>query len=243
MTHPKETAGELAKELASLFGPRLRSVVLHGSVAREEAIPGVSDINLLVLLDTVDPAALRIGSPVARRWVQAGNTAPFLASWHEWEESADAFAIELADMRDAHVVLSGADPITHLPADPAALRLQAERELRGKLIQLRTGLLLAADQPEQIGNLLLRALPSFTTYFRAILRLNGRTPPARSEEVIDEAGRLARFDPAPLQRAWEARRAGQPVKLAVEDPLTVGYYAAAARATEYVDSFSEERPA
>lgn len=246
MAHPKETAERLAAELGSLFGPRLRGVVLHGSVARGDAIPGVSDINLLVLLDTVDPAALRIASATARRWVEAGNTAPLVASWHEWEESADAFAIEVADMRDAHVVLRGSDPISHLPEDRASLRLQCERELRGKLITLRTGLLLAAERPEEIGRLLLRALPSFTTYFRAILRLDGRKPPARSEDVIDEAARLARFDPAPFLRVLDARRAGtgsKPLKLAVDDPLTTGYYAGVARATEYVDSLSEARPA
>ncbi len=243
MTHPKETAERFAAELGAVLGPRLRSVVLHGSVARDEAVPGVSDINLLVLLDLVDPAALRLASPLARRWLEAGNSAPLVASWHEWEESTDAFAIEVADMRDAHVVLRGADPITMLPEDYQALRLQAERELRGKLVQLRTGLLLSAERPEEIGRLLLRALPSFTTYFRAILRLDGRQPPAHTEEVIREAGKLAGFDPAPLQRAWEARRAARPLKLPVDDPLTSGYYGAVVRATEYVDSLSEARQA
>ncbi len=243
MAHPKETAEQMALELGSLYGPRLRSVVLHGSVARGDAIPGVSDINLLVLLDAVDAPALRIGSPAARRWVQGGNTAPLIASWREWEESADAFAIEIADMRDARVVLRGADPIAALPADHSAMRLQAERELRGKLVQLRTGLLLSAERPEEIGRLLLRALPSFTTYFRALLRLDGRQPPAHTEEVIREAGKLAGFDPAPLQRAWEARRAARPLKLPVDDPLTSGYYGAVVRATEYVDSLSEARQA
>jgi len=243
MTHPKETAERFAEELGAVLGPRLRSVVLHGSVARGEAVPGVSDINLLVLLDLVDPSALRLASPLARRWLDAGNSAPLVASWNEWEESADAFAIEVADMRDAHVVLRGADPIVHLPEDRASLRLQAERELRGKLVQLRTGLLLSAERPQEIGALLLRALPSFTTYFRAILRLDGRTPPATTEAVIQETGRLAGFDPASLERAWQARRAARPLKPAVDDPLTTGYYAAVVRATEYVDSLAEGKPA
>ncbi len=243
MADPKETAERYAAELASVLGPRLRSVVLYGSVARGEAVPGVSDINLLVLLDLVDPVALRIASPLARRWAEAGNSAPLVASWHEWEESADAFAIEVADMRDAHLVLRGGDPIAHLPEDLLSLRLQAERELRGKLVQLRTGLLLSADRHQEIGHLLLRALPSFTTYFRAILRLDGKKPPASTEEVIRQAGKLAGFEPEPLLRAWEARRAARPLKLAVDDPLTTGYYAAVVRATEYVDSLSEARPA
>jgi predicted nucleotidyltransferase len=243
MTDPRETAEQLAQEMASLYGPRLRSVVLYGSIPRGEAIAGVSDINLLVLLDLVDAAALRLGAPTARRWVEAGNSSPLLASWREWEESADAFAIEVADMRDAHVVLRGHDPIAHLPEDPVALRLQAERELRGKLVQLRTGLLLSAGKPDEIGTLLLRALPSFTTYCRAIIRLAGRTPPARSPETIEEAARIAGFDAAALAQAWQARAAARPIRAPLDSALTQGYYAAVVRATEYVDSLSKARNA
>ncbi len=243
MADPRETAEKLAHELSTLYGPRLRSLVLYGSVPRGEAIPAVSDINLLVLLDVVDTAALRIASPTARRWVKAGNSAPLVASWREWEESADAFAIEVADMREARVVLRGHDPIAHLPEDLGALRLQCERELRGKLIALRTGLLLSAERPEEIGALLLRALPSFTTYLRAILRLSGTRPPARTPDVIAEAARVAGFDPAALLQAWEARTAAKSIRAALEDPLAQGYYAAIVRATEYVDSLSEANQA
>lgn len=237
---PKQTAERFAGTMASLYGPRLKSVLLHGSVARGEAVPGVSDINLLVLLDVVDASALRIAAGTARKWVEAGNSAPLVASWHEWGESADAFAIEVADMRDASVVLRGQNPIADLRQDNASLRLQAERELRGKLVALRTGLLLSAEKPAEIGQLLLRALPSFTTYLRAILRLNGRTPPPTTPETIAEAARLAGFEPAGLQSAWEARTAAKPIRVALDDRLTQGYYAAVVRATEYVDSLSEE---
>lgn len=243
MADPRQTAEKLAQELTTLYGPRLRSVVLYGSVPRGEAIPAVSDINLLVLLDLVDTAALRIASPLARRWVEAGNSAPLVASWREWEESADAFAIEVADMRDAHEVLRGHDPIAHLPEDLSALRLQCERELRGKLVALRTGLLLSAARPEEIGALLLRALPSFTTYLRAILRLKGIKPPPRTPDVIREAARVAGFEPEALLQAWDSRTAAKPIRAALEDPLTQGYYAAVVRATEFVDSLSEAKQA
>ncbi len=239
MADPRQTAEQFAQTMASLYGPRLRSVLLHGSVARGEAVPKVSDINLLVLLDVVDASALRLAAPTARRWVEAGNSAPLVASWHEWGESADAFAIEVADMRDARVVLRGQDPIVDLPVDHQALRLQAERELRGKLVQLRTGLLLSAEKPQEIGQLLLRALPSFTTYLRAILRLNGRKPPADTPSVIADAAGIAAFDPAGLQAAWEARTAAKPIRVALDDKLTQKYYGAVVRATEYVDSLSE----
>jgi hypothetical protein len=243
MADPKDTAAELAQELASLYGPRLSIALLYGSVARGEAIAGVSDINVLVLLDRVDPPALRLASSLARRWTRAGNTAPLLMSWSEWRGAADSFAIELADMRDAHLVLRGTDPLAGDPNDLRAMRLQAERELRGKLVQLRTGLLLSADRPEEIGRLLETALPSFATYLRAALRLAGRAAPLRTEEVIDQAASVVGFDPKPFLRVSEARRRKETLRAPADEALSTGYYDAALRTTEYVNSLSEAKHA
>lgn len=236
---PRNTAEEFARELASVFGPRLRSVMLHGSVARGEAVPGVSDINVLVLLDRVDPQALMLASPAAKRWTRAGNSAPLLMSWAEWQESADAFAIEISDMRAAREVLRGEDPVAALPEDRAALRLQAERELRGKLAQLRTGLLLSAGDAEQTGRLLLTALPSVTTYLRTVLRLADRPAEDGTPSVIRGAAALCGFDPESLLRCWTARSENRPLALRTEDPVTTGYAAAVVRAVDYVDSLPE----
>lgn len=241
MSDPRRTAAEFAAALADRLGERLHSVLLYGSVARGEAVPGVSDINVLVLVDRVDAAVLRLASPLARRWARSGNTAPLLMAEPEWRRAADVFAIELADMRDAHQVLHGGDPLGALHVDPAALRLQVERELRGKLLQLREGMLLAAEDEAAVGRLLLVALPSFVTYMRATLRLAARPVPARSPEVIDEAGRLIGVDPSALRRVWEARAARRAIRAGVDDPLVHGYYALAEGAAAFVDHLPDTR--
>lgn len=241
MTDPRQTAASLARELAALFGDRLRSVLLYGSVARGEAVPGVSDINVLLLLDQIDAATLRAASPLARRWVRAGNTAPLIMAWSEWQRAADVFAIELADMHDAHEVLHGSDPLAGLAVERPALRLQAERELRGKLLQLREGMLLAAEAEEDVGRLLLVALPSFITYLRAALRLAGRPVPVRSEAAIEEGARLVEGDPGPFLRVWAARMKREPLRVRLDDPLVAGYYALAERVAHFVDTLAETR--
>jgi predicted nucleotidyltransferase len=228
------------EELRKAFGDRLRSVVLHGSVARGEAVKGVSDVNLLVLLDDVDAGALRTAGPLARRWAHAGNTAPLLLSWNEWLRSADAFAIEVADMQDARNVLHGDDPVARLDVDRHELRLQAERELRGKLVQLRSGLLLTAERPAEVGRLLLAALPSFTTYARALLRLHGEAVPTTTPAVLDRAGALVDADVTPLQTAWQARTSGGAHEWPVDSPLVHGYYTFAEHTADHVDQLPED---
>ncbi len=237
VTGARQNAERFAEELAALYGPRLRSVLLHGSVARGEAVPEVSDVNVLVLLDRVDPAALKLAGSLVRRWVEAGNTAPLLMAWDEWHAASDAFAIEAADMRDARAVLKGDDPLDGVPPDLPALRLQAERELRGKLVQLRAGLMVTGERDAERGRLLLAALPSFTTYFRTLLRLAGGTPPAATEEVIAAAAALAGFDAAPFLRAWKAR--GLPARFEPDAALVAAYHAGVERAIRYVDTLDE----
>ncbi len=232
-------AKRFTEELTSALGARLRSVVLHGSVARGEAVKGVSDVNLLVLLDDVDATALRTAGPLARRWARAGNTAPLLLSWTEWLRSADAFAIEVADMKDVRTVLHGDDPVADLQVDQRELRLQAERELRGKLVQLRSGLLLTAERPEEVGRLLLAALPSFTTYARAVVRLHGEAVPGTTPSVLDRAAALVEADAAPLHTAWQARVGGGPHAWAVDSPQVHGYYTFAERTADHVDQLPE----
>lgn len=242
MGDPRKTARSFAAELESLFGDRLRSALLYGSVARGEAIPSVSDINLLVLLDDVALADLAAASGLARAWVERGNTAPLLLGAEEWRRGADVFAVELSDMKDHHEVLSGDDPLEGLSVDPRALRLQTERELRGKLLQLQEGLLVSSGHAREVATLLLAALPSFTTYLRALLRLQGRAVPATTAEAVREACALASADPDGLLDAWRARAGRRPPEWSLEAPPVPAYWEAVRRITTYVDTLaSEER--
>lgn len=233
---PRESARKLVSEWASLFGGRLRSALLFGSVARGEAIPGVSDINVLLLIDHIDPATLKQASAATRNWIKTSREAPLLFEADQWVRAADVFAIEIADMRDAHEVLHGTDALEACRADEGAMRLQAERELRGKLLQLQTGLLVAADTPADVGTLLLQSLPSFTTYMRTVLRLTGEAVPGNTPEVITRAAELVSGNADAYQQVWEARRNGRGLKLSVDDALVDAYYDTAEKMADYVDT-------
>ena len=81
MADPRKTAAELARALETRLGERLHSVLLFGSVARGEAVDGVSDINVLVLLDRVDAAALEGHRPAGAAVGQRGEHGP--SSWRK----------------------------------------------------------------------------------------------------------------------------------------------------------------
>lgn len=238
MADLKADAQKFTERLRTALGERLRSVVLHGSVARGEAVDGVSDVNLMVLADTVDPALLRKLAPDARKWLDAERALPLVLGWDEWQASTDAFSIETSDMLDIREILHGEDPLAGVSVNPGELRLQAERELRGKLVHLREGTLVAADRPKDLGRLLLVALPSVATYLRAALRLAGQPVPATTPETLEAGCALVGAEAGPLLRLWEQRGRREKLKAEVEDERVTAVHDVLERTVEYVDTLT-----
>jgi predicted nucleotidyltransferase len=216
----------------------VHSAALFGSTARGEWIEGLSDVNVLVLIDDIHARVLDEAAPAARKALSDG-VRPLLMELDEWRRAWDVFPIELADMKDAHDVLFGRDPTASVRVDPSSLRLQAEREMRAKLIHLHAGMLLAADDPPRLGELLVRALPSLTAYLRAALRLAGHPVPRSSADVILRACGVIGTDPAPLQAVLEARNAGGKLELSLQDPVADQFNTAAERLAAFTDAFGE----
>ena len=233
--NPREAAERLTAGLRERAGPNLRSVVLHGSVARNEAVAGVSDVNVLVLLAEAGPDELRAIAPLAREWLDSAGAPPLILTEREWARAADVFAIEVADMKDAHELLFGSDPVASLDVKRSELRLQTERELRGKLLQLREATLLAAESPTELGWLLTAALPSFTAFMRATLRLAGRDVPADTSSVIIATAETIAADPSPFAAVWEERSRGRRIEAKIDDAIVADYYGLAERMADHVD--------
>lgn len=232
---PRERAERFAEEMRTAYGAELASVVLYGSAARGEYRPGVSDLNVLVLVREVSPASLRRASHAARAWVAEGNPPPLMMSTDEWRGSADVWAIELADMRDAHLTVAGADPFEGIDIRLEDLRMQCERELKGKQIQLRERYLLFAGEPAELGELLARSFSTFLVLFRTVLRLGGDPGERDAESVVRRLAERAGFDPAPLLEIHRARSGGEKLRPQADAPVVVGYLDAVSRVVEYVD--------
>jgi predicted nucleotidyltransferase len=238
MTDPVERARQFTTELAELYGENLRSVLVYGSVVRGEAVEGVSDINLLILLDRIPVSALAAGSEIGRRWVREGGILPLMLRWEDRWRLTDVFPIEVADVMDHRTVLHGEDPLPGLRINRVALRHQTEHELRARLHRLRADLLIAAPDPLYVGALLTSGLPRFGAYLRAILRLDGREVPTPTPDVVRAAAPVIGAEPDGMLEAWRARSAGQRLSVAADDPVVASYYALVERAVDWVDALS-----
>ncbi|HSJ07648.1 MAG TPA: nucleotidyltransferase domain-containing protein [Longimicrobiales bacterium] len=237
MADPVRLAETFVDEFAESVGDRIRAAALFGSAARGEWVEGVSDVNVVVLVDRIDGRLLERGAPAAKAAVGRGLT-PLLMAVDEWGRAADVFAIELADMRDACRTLRGDDPAASASfVQPSLLRLQAERELRAKLVHLHAGMLMGADDHRRLGQLLVHALPSFATYLRAALRLAGDPVPPSMAGVITAGCALVGADAAPVLDVNEARTGGNPFEVRLGDGIADEFNTAAEQLAAYIDAF------
>lgn len=243
MAKGMEQAERLRDELARAYGDDLVSVVLYGSAARGDFQPGVSDLNVLVLLRRADAAALRRGTEVAKRWAAQGNPPPLLLGAEEWRRSADVFPIEVSDIREAHRVLHGPDPFEGVSVDREHLRLQCENELKGKQIRLRERYLLLAGSPRELGEMLTASLSTFLALFRAVLRLAGEEAPRDPEATVRAVGALTGMPPEPVLALLRARGGSVRYRPAADAPEVVGYLEGVDRVVRWVDRLAthEER--
>jgi hypothetical protein len=155
-------------------------------------------MNTLLIVDRVDADLLsRIGAPVGA-WVSAKHPPPLVFAEQEWRDSADAFAIEYEDIRDAHRVLAGRNPWIGISVRREDVRRQLEHELMGKLVHLRQAYVANWNRPKRLSDVVRGTRAGFLTMLRAVLRLAGRTPAATTDALVRDAGALIGFAPDTL---------------------------------------------
>lgn len=182
-TQLDQSLGTLAKTLGDLAGLNA-SVVLYGSAARTDWVPGRSDVNLLVLVDDTSPAALRRLTPAVTAWHTKGFAPPLIMGREEWQRSSDVFPIEIADMQMGHRVLCGTDPVQGMAVDPVDLREAVEKELRGKLVRLRQAYVRFGDAGMILGGFALASIASYFAMLRCIAVLYRRAPGREPQETV-----------------------------------------------------------
>jgi hypothetical protein len=116
--------------------------------------------------------------------VRTGNPLPVYFSVREIEDAVDVFPIEFYQMSIARKVLFGPDVLANIEVQPEDLRIQAEYELRSKLIQLRRAYIPASATVDGLKRLMGDSLSSFTTLFSAVLIVKGINPPATKREIL-----------------------------------------------------------
>lgn len=222
-------------DLKASAGGRLRSVLLYGSAARGDYEKATSDLNLVVVLETLDLPTLESVSGPLRRWERKKQPLPRIFSPAMITESVDVFPIEFLDLKAHAVLLYGEDVFRDLTVRADHLRLQCERELREKMMRLREGYVEACDATRRLRQLLTLSFSTFVALFRGCLHLNKDNVPAHNEEVVAMFCARAELDPSPFDEVARLRH-GKTGDVDVR-ALFARYYAELEKAVHRVNRF------
>lgn len=177
----------------SALGDEFIAAYLTGSVLSSAFDHRHSHVNVLVVarsldMNRLDALAARI--PKSKR----PTFEPLFVTAHQIRHSLDVFPVEWLDLQEHHLRLEGDDVFAGLEVPRAALRLQCERELRGKHIRLREAYVLGHGHADHLTAVLRSTASGMATLFRTLLRLRGETPPADTPRVIERLADLYRLD-------------------------------------------------
>ena len=232
---------EFVARIRGASGENLQSVILYGSMASGEFHPEFSDINLLCVLRDTSFTALVALAPTVEWWRKQKNPPPLIMTQNEIQRSSDVFIIEFLDMQRHHRVLYGDNILAGLQIPTTQHRVQVEYELREKLIVLRQNLLSADGNKQQLWELMLNSLPSFTTLFRhALMILTGQLAPSKRASIESLAQQL-QFDASGFLQVLDVREHKLDRKQLDSKDVCARYLQAVQHVTEAVDTMLENR--
>ncbi len=170
---PEEIFDKFSEDVQSVFGAELLSILLFGSGAKGEYVAGKSDINFLIVLSKDGANRLEKAIPVVEKWGKVGVATPLILTREYIDSALDTFPIEFLDIKEFHQLVFGENPVEQITIDKGDLRRQIERELRGKLVYLRTGLLSSGNDKTRLLQMLSASVSAFVPIFEGLLHLEG----------------------------------------------------------------------
>jgi len=203
-----------------LFEDDLKAVILYGSAAKGTYVPGVSDVNLLLLTGTTHPEKIMQLGNRAKKQIKKHRLSLQFLTTTEFENSADVFPMEYLDIQHSHHLIWGYDVVKDIEIAPTNLRHQAEERLRGSVHALRQALFASQGKAKLLSGVLNDWFGSQAALFRALLRLAAApTVPDDPRELVDSLGSTFEIDATglyPLIKLREGDKQGDATDTAVQ---------------------------
>jgi hypothetical protein len=181
---PEEIIPEFIDDYRTIYGEDLISIVLYGSGAQGAYIPRRSDLNFLVVLTDEGIKGLSRAFKVVAKWHRWRVATPLFLTTEYIADSVDTFPLEFLNIKRHYQVVWGENPMETIEIQQKQLRLQLEREVKGKLLQLRKAYLASEGRGRHLVALVSQSLTAFLSIFQGILYLRGKEIPRERDALI-----------------------------------------------------------
>ena len=166
--------------LREKLGANLYSCAVYGSAVRGNWIVGVSDLNLLIVLNESNPAAHERIAEILRKH---SSVDPFILGRAGLERSVRAFAAKFANIRRQYKIVHGADPLAEVKFDPALERFLCEQSMRNLRLRLIYAFVTRSQQ-KPYERFLVTHVTALFVQLSQVVRLHGTTLPKDFEDRI-----------------------------------------------------------
>ena len=184
----------LANDYRNVFGDDLVSVILYGSSVTKEYDPNKSDLNFLIVLSVEAIERLHLAHELVVRWRKKKVGTPLFLTKDYIECSLDTFPIEFLNIKRNHQVIIGEDVLAGISFKRNFIRMQGERELKGKLLLLRQRYVETRGKHKVLKGLISASLPTFIFVFKGLLYLLGKEVPETKEQTISILSQELKLD-------------------------------------------------
>lgn len=193
---------EIAASLSQGLGNNLHSCCLYGSTVRGNAIAGVSDLNILIVLERSDAGA---HAAIARVLGGRPDIDPFIVDRAGLQRTAHCFSTKFASIQRHYQVLVGADPFIGVTVNTGLEKLLCEQGLRNLRLRLTYAFVMRSAQ-RSYGRFLQGCVSPVFVQLSDILRLEGLDLPAEFTDRVPLLGRHLGLDAAALTALHDLRK-------------------------------------
>lgn len=237
---PKNTETIYAEILdcyTDTFKDSLQSIYIYGSATTDDFNEKYSDINVAIILDDISIQNLIKARSCIKMLRKKNVTAPLFLTKEYIMDSLDSFPIEFLAIKSSHLTLKGDDFFADISIEPEHIRLEAERELKGKLLLLRASFLENIDKKNVLNALVVNSFSALIPVLKGILFFKGSEIPINALDVIKRASELCEVDLSSFVAAYKIKN--RYLKLKSEEFVTFfeSYISAVDSLSELVDKF------
>lgn len=196
----------LVQRLREAGGGNLLGAALYGGLVKGRYTPGVSDINVLIVVADAGLASLLPLAPVLTEALRESVVVPFVVTPGDLRDSAVLFPVKILDIQRSHRVLWGDVHLDRIRVEPAALRLRALQELKNTELRLRLPVVERGADPDALWRALTHSLPKLAVTLETLLRARGVDVPADRPGILRTAALEFGIEPERMERIAKLRR-------------------------------------
>ena len=189
---------EFVHKILENLNDNVISILVYGSAAGINYNPGVSNINIAVIVKILDFSVLKSNLNLIKSARRHKIATPLFLTKEYILNALDVFPVEFSEIKEQHKVIYGEDIFKDLDIPLKDVRLLCEQQIKGKLLHLRQAYLDTGSNPSVLKNLLLIALSDLIPIFRQLIILKGQKPVEQKDEMLGQLAKEFSLDAEPF---------------------------------------------